>query len=72
MFVDDDFVSSVSEMTFTGGQRRACTRVQIVNDVIAEKTEYFHIYLTPKPGVKINPNLASVKIIDNDGKPVHV
>ena len=61
-------MSSVSDMTFARNQRKACTQIQIVNDTVAEKPEYFYVFLRPKGGVKFRPELASVKIIDDDSK----
>ena len=66
--LDADFLPSTSDMTFIGDQKKVCARVQIVNDVVAEKVEYFHVFLFPKLGVRINPNIASVQITDNDGE----
>ena len=65
---DTDFVSTASDMTFSKDQLKACTRIQIINDAVAEEIEYFHVFLTPQSGIKVHPNLASVKIIDDDGK----
>ena len=61
-------MSSVSDMTFARNQRKVCTQIQIVNDTVAEKPEYFYVFLRPKGGVKIRPELASIKIVDDDGK----
>ena len=70
--IDTDFQSSVSEMTFTGDQRKSCTQIQIIDDRVAGGTEYLHVFLQQIDGVKLDPNLASIKIIDDDGKLVVV
>ena len=66
--IDTDFVSSVSDMNFVQNQSKACTQIHIVNDTVAEKPEYFYVFLLPNEGVKLRPDLASVKIVDDDGK----
>lgn len=60
-------MSSVLDMKFARNQRKACTHIQIVNDTVAEKPEYFYVFLLPNGDVKISPDLASVKIVDDDG-----
>jgi len=75
--MDADYVSIMTTLaTFTNDQPRQCFNVSIVNDVIPEDDEVFNASLTLSPAdqatfgelVTVAPDLASVTILDDEGK----
>ena len=60
---------------FSNTQRQQCFFVKINNEMILENSETFFLNLTTRPGevlqqVTINPAVAEITIIDNDGEPI--
>ena len=60
---------------FSNMQRQQCFFVEINNEMILENSETFFLNLTTRPGevlqqVTINPAVAEITIIDNDGEPI--
>ena len=53
--------------------RRDCFDVSITDDNLYENTESFNVVLeldtfTPQSGVRVDPSITEIFIIDNDGK----
>ena len=70
-FLSVPLVFSSSPGSPTAGPRRECFDVSITNDDLAEITESFSLLLqedifTSQTGAIINPNRASVFILDDD------
>lgn len=65
----DDYGTRSVELLFEQQPTPQCTDIQIVNDSILENDESFSINLTTDVlSVILSPNVATVVIIDNDGK----
>ena len=70
-FLSVPLVFSSSPGSPTAGPRKKCFTVSITNDNMDESTESFSLLLqedifTPQTGATINPNQASVFILDDD------
>ena len=69
----DDYTVVETTLRFAGNQDRACVAVPIVNDGEVEGDETFYISLSEDPNnpldsrISLNPNRATVTIIDDDG-----
>ena len=67
-----DYTSTVMELVFSAVVRRHVVRVSIINDSFSEINERFRASLTlvEKNGINvlINPALAIVTIVDDDGE----
>ena len=73
----DDFIELSAQalstvVTFGNDQRRDCFDVEIINDSLGESTEDFTLELTfigqgrgSRSGVVLQPNLATVTILDD-------
>ena len=63
-----DFQIVTRTVTFTGNQARACTDISITDDDKDEAVKLFEVDLvTPDNVNEGDPNVAIVRIIDNDG-----
>ena len=57
------------DLTFTPSEPRRCTNVTTVQDGIPENDEDFPLGLsTSQSGVTLEPDTATVTILDDDGK----
>ena len=64
-----DFLEVVEVLTFTPTESRQCRNVATVEDSNAENDEDFFLGLsTGQSGINLDPNLATVIILDNDGE----
>ena len=61
---------SFSPSAGSGNIRRSCFNVFLLDDLVSERTESFALDLVPEAsttGVRVDPNIAEVFILDNDG-----
>ena len=67
-----DYTSTVMNLTFSSNVRRIVARVPILQDVFCEGTEQFRasLSLVQSNGINVtvNPDQATVDIIDDDGE----
>ena len=66
-----DYVGFSKELTFEPCDTVKCKAVHIIDDKTVEKNESFDLILEGLPGVsyaEIDPNRATITILDNDGK----
>ena len=64
-----DFIEVSEDLTFTPTEPRQCRNVTTVEDSDAENDEDFPLGLsTGQSGVNLNPDTATVTILDNDGE----
>ena len=76
----NDFTAVINQDVgpFSNTQRRQCFFVEITNsEMIPENVETFFLNLTTRPGevlqqVTINPAVAEITVIDNDGESISV
>ena len=62
-----DFIGTSSSVTFLPGQTGPkVIEINLVNDLIAEATEFFTVSLSSSPTVNLG-QAATVNILDNDG-----
>lgn len=67
-----------SDVTFSFSrcQTRSCVTVAIVDDLVLELVEYFHIFLERTGGldsrITLTPDEGRVNINDDDGKCIHI
>lgn len=67
----DDFTALQMTLTFGPGNTRREVAVSISNDTIVEPDQYFTSRLrlgTAEPGVRLEPNLTTIVILDDDSK----
>ena len=70
----NDFISLNEDLAqFATATRRRCVTVQIVNDILYEVNEEFSVSLTlssasSQASVRIEQPVATVRILDEDGK----
>ena len=72
LFTDpEDYIGVMSVITFTAGQTRNVVNVNITDDSNSESSEYFTATLSnasTSSSVEIGQSLATVNILDDDGK----
>ena len=67
----EDYRGVISVINFTAGQTRKLVNVNITDDRISESSEFFTATLSnasPSSRVEISRSLATVNVVDNDGK----
>ena len=70
-----DYDATVSQLTFSASQSRACAEIPITDDIISEPMEVFAVSLSflddlmsGPEGITIMPDSANISIIDDDGE----
>lgn len=67
-----DYVSLDGLLRFGACEREACTTITIVDDLVDEEEEFFHVLLERTPGLDMRISLAPIEaeiiIEDNDSE----
>ena len=65
----DDYIEERAELTVPAGENEVSFELQILNDAVVEKNEYFSVELSSSDGsVAIATPSANVTILEDDSK----
>jgi len=67
-YIPEDYTGNSVDLAFSGTVRRACVRIPMRNDSIAEPQEVFMVVInTTDPDVRLPTPMSTVTIEDDDG-----